>query len=175
MTLSAHAFSLKQRRRSSQETAFQDTWSCASLVGRVVLLFAACSPALNSQLMLLYSPPCTLVITTSFSIERPMKIEIVVDPSRPAPAASLVSRVAPAATEGAPARSVRLSSFHGPISLDLGDTNLHAVFPNAEAGQGPEEDVAVEGRGPNGLPRPLLTSTQKWRFVIVAQTNSAPR
>lgn len=35
------------------------------------------------------------------SIERPMKIEIVVDPARPVPPASLASRVAPAAAAAA--------------------------------------------------------------------------
>ena len=35
--------------------------------------------------------------------ERPMKIEIVVDPTKPAPAVSLVSRVAPAPAAAAPA------------------------------------------------------------------------
>ena len=34
----------------------------------------------------------SVIVTT----ERPMKIEIVVDPTRPAPPASLVTRVAPA-------------------------------------------------------------------------------
>ena len=73
----------------------------------------ACSPALNSQLMkyLLslcrrsYFPPSpdfdTRHIITRHPYdnrtERPMKIEIVVDPSRPAPPASLAARVAPAA------------------------------------------------------------------------------
>ncbi|KAI0327582.1 hypothetical protein GY45DRAFT_1105308 [Cubamyces sp. BRFM 1775] len=43
--------------------------------------------------------------TISYYTERPMKIEIVVDPSKPAPAASLAARVAPApasAPEAAP-------------------------------------------------------------------------
>ena len=93
-----------------------------------------------------------------------MKIEIVVDPSRPVPAASLVSRVAPAAPApqgGAPrlVRTFKLSQ--APVRRE--DANSYAVFNNAGVEGLGEEDVAEAGGGPNDPLRRLLTLTRRWR------------
>ncbi|TFY50796.1 hypothetical protein EVJ58_g10888 [Rhodofomes roseus] len=55
------------------------------------------------------TPAVTIRIRPLFDTrtERPMKIEIVLDPSRPAPPASLAARVAPAPAAAAPADGAR--------------------------------------------------------------------
>lgn len=82
-----------------------------------LLLLAVLTSNYRLTMFLVYPPDHT------FTTERPMKIEIVVDPSKPPPPASLASRVAPppkaqattAATTPATTRSVTLR-MHDPCS-----------------------------------------------------------
>jgi hypothetical protein len=93
------------------------------------------------------------------SLERPMKIEIVLVPSKSVPLASRVAPASTPATNGAKpaARWVVLSQGHfirllfnvGPPPLDVDD----------DLGAG----VALARR--RGPPRPLPISTPRWRFV----------
>ena len=72
-------------------------------------------------------------VSTSVTTERPMKIEIVVDPSRPLP---LASRVAPAAAKDTPV--ARLVPAHSIVSLAIGPLLIMAMcFCSRRTGGGP--------------------------------------
>ena len=93
--------------------------------------------------------------------ERPMKIEIVVDPSKPAAATSLASRVAPAAAAATPANeSAPRFAFHGFSHHPL--LNYAPVLPGPVVGL----DVAVvvvAARAPSALRRLQRISMLRWR------------
>lgn len=96
-----------------------------------------------------------------------MKIEIVLDPSRPAPPASLVARVAPAPAAAAPEGGAR--SVDGIFAM-IQCTNAEYVYeePAVDADVADvvedveeEEDVARM----KDLPKARLILMPKWRLV----------
>lgn len=102
-----------------------------------------------------------------------MKIEIVVDPSRPAPAASLVARVAPPpaaaapVTEGAP-RLVSLFLFRDiiPPHRPSRSTLMRLFSCPTELVDGLEGDVVAQGGGVRGRQSLPPISMLKWRYVF---------
>ena len=96
-----------------------------------------------------------------------MKIEIVVDPSRPAPPASLAARVAPPAA-AAPATDApaRLVSPFEAASHGLGRNHkaLIYIFPYfVELAGALSVDVAEDEGRTSGRRRRQLIWTQRWR------------
>jgi hypothetical protein len=122
----------------------------------------------NSKLTILYSLLSRPVIIFSLSTERPMKIEIVVDPSRPAPAASLAARVAPPPTAAAPAESApRLVSWsRDPLGIArLNLPTLIRLLSCIEPVDDLVGDVVVEEGRTKGRPSLLLILMLRWRCV----------
>lgn len=91
-----------------------------------------------------------------------MKIEIVVDPSRPAPPASLVARVAPppAAAPEAGARSVKMYHPGPPAHC------AHVISEEREAVLVAAAVVAVDHARPKGSLRVWPILMLKWRLVL---------
>lgn len=97
-----------------------------------------------------------------------MKIEIVVDPSRPAPAASLAARVAPPPAAAAPEAVARLVSSppDDPILLGLNLPTLISLFwcvEMVDALVGDAVEEGQRGRAMTGRRRRLPTSMRRWR------------
>ncbi|KAL6306317.1 hypothetical protein BKA93DRAFT_152102 [Sparassis latifolia] len=101
--------------------------------------------------------------------ERPMKIEIVLDPSRPTPPASLASRVAPAPAAAAPTEGARL--VLSPRGLQIGVIKTNWTLKGLVAHARDVEGVEVGEDGVarmSGRPRVLLTWMLRWRITLRA-------
>ena len=100
--------------------ARRNSGGCGTSVGCSVLLFSCPLPNKPTDQTICFFLPldglCRLLDIFRHT-ERPMKIEIVVDPTKAAPAASLASRVAPApaAPVAAVARFADMTSKSSPV------------------------------------------------------------